>query len=284
MHFFYIDEAGCDLRSLTNPQSPIFILGGIVVADKGWNKTHLEFEKIISTYFNGNVPVNFELHTSELLSPNGEGFFLNHEIKNRLKLVLDILNLVEKRGHGFCILPIDKVKLNSYDVSSVKDKEHVELKTPYLLAYDNMIDSIEDFIKNERGQSARAMVIIDEKDAIRKEIEALTKYRRFHPTISKRIKWIAEFSYPVDSKKNSMVQISDLACFICKKFFGIESGYHNTYPQEVKTFYRDAYRIIHQRLIKKNYNKELGRYADAYNSLLDNVVPKPSYGWKSKKY
>ena len=284
MHFFYIDESGCNLRDLNNLESPIFILGGLVVSDKGWNKTHSEYEKIITKYFEDSIPFDFELHSAQLLSPNGEGPFLNHDINRRLGLVEEILQLIEDRGHHYSLLPIQKFKLREYDISKIKGKEYVELKLPYLLAYDNMIDSIEEFIKEDRGQSARAMVIIDEKDAIRREIEALTKFRRFNPTISRRVKWISEFSYPVDSKKNSMVQISDLACFIAKKFYGIDCGYHPSYPSEVKTFYRDSYLRIHSRLIKKGYTKTDGRGADTYNTFMNVIVPKLTYGWKTKKY
>jgi len=73
MHFFYLDEAGCNLRDLQNDEAPIFVLGGIIVKDKGWNKTHGDFETIINRYFNNAVPDNFELHSHELLSPNGDG-------------------------------------------------------------------------------------------------------------------------------------------------------------------------------------------------------------------
>ena len=56
MHFFYLDEAGCNLRDLQNDEAPIFVLGGIIVKDKGWNRTHGDFETII----NNAVPDNFE--------------------------------------------------------------------------------------------------------------------------------------------------------------------------------------------------------------------------------
>lgn len=39
--------------------------------DKGCNKTHGECEKIITTYSNNNVTEDYELHSHELLSPNG---------------------------------------------------------------------------------------------------------------------------------------------------------------------------------------------------------------------
>lgn len=284
MHFFYIDEAGCNLRDLTHPESPIFVMGGLIVKDKGWNKTHGEYEKIISGYFTEAVPENFELHSHQLLSPKGDGVFLDHPRENRLKLAQDVLKLVIDRGHNFCLLPIEKSALAVYDIKDIRNKDHVELKTPYLLCYDNMIDTIEGFIRVKRGQSARGMVIIDEKDAIKTEIETLTKFRRFCPTVSKRIKWISEFSYPIDSKKNPMVQISDLACFVTKKFYGIEKGYHDAYPQAAKTFYRDTYLLIHERLIKNGFTEETGRHSQHYNNFMNNVIPKPSYGWKKKIY
>lgn len=284
MHFFYIDEAGCNLRDLTHPESPIFVLGGLVVKDKGWNKTHAEYEKIIAQYFNNNIPAGFELHSHQLLSPNGEGPFLNHPRQNRLDLAIRVLNLIQDRGHHYCILEVEKSELLAYDVSNIRDKDHVELKTPYLLCYDNMIDTIEAFIRDERGQSARGMVIIDEKDAIKTEIEALTKFRRFNPVASRRIKWISEFSYPIDSKQNPMIQISDLACFISKKFYGIEKGYHDAYPPAAKTFYRDAYSLIHDRLIKKSFTEAEGRHSQAYNDFMNTIVPKPGYRWKTKVY
>jgi len=284
MHFFYIDEAGCNLRDLAHPESPIFVLGGLVVKDKGWNKTHIEYEKIISSYFNGVVPEDFELHSHQLLSPNGEGSFYNHPRERRNKLAHDVLKLMENRGHHYCLLPIEKSLLNRFDIKNIRNKDYLELKTPYLLCYDNMIDIIESFIKNERGQSARAMVIIDEKEAIKTEIEKLTKFRRFHPKASKRIKWISEFSYPIDSKKNPMIQISDLACFIAKKFYGIERNYHERYSSEAKTFYRDTYLLIHDRLIRSGFMKDGGRYSKYYNDFMETIIPKLSNGWKRKLY
>ena len=85
MHFFYLDEAGCNLRDLQNDEAPIFVLGGIIVKDKGWNKTHSEFEKIINAYFNNVIPDNFELHSHELLSPHGDGHFAGHDRVKRNK-------------------------------------------------------------------------------------------------------------------------------------------------------------------------------------------------------
>ena len=122
------------------------------------------------------------------------------------------------------------------------------------------------------------MVIIDEKDGIKTEIETLTKHRRFHPTKAKRVKWISEFSYPIDSEKNPMVQLSDLVCFASKKYLGIEAGYHDNYPKAAKDFFRELYLIIDERLIKKGIVPEEGRYAADFNNFMRQITPKPSPG------
>lgn len=284
MHFFYIDEAGCNLRDLQNDEAPIFVLGGVIVKDKGWNKTHGEYEEIISAYFQNNVPPNFELHSFELLSPNGEGFFANHPRANRSKLAVDLLTLLQTRGHQIFVHAIDKQKLHAENIAAIRNKEHVELKTPYLLCYDNAISTIEEYVKEKLGSTARAMVIIDEKDGLKNEIEILTKHRRFNPTKAKRVKWISEFSYPIDSRKNPMVQLSDLVCFATKKYLGIENGYHNNYQAAAKDFYRELYKIIDERLIRKGTVPEEGRYAEAFNGFMNTVNPKPRNGWKTRVY
>jgi len=284
MHFFYIDEAGCNLRDLDNPESPIFTLGGIVVKDKGWNTTHTEFERIIAHYFNNQVPDGFELHSHQLLSPHGSGPFKEHDRERRSQLAIDLLELLEARGHQVLLLAIDKSKMKAADTTGIKGKDHVELTTPYLLCYDNAITLIEWYTKEKLGSSARAMVIIDQKDDLRREIEDHTKLRRFHPVAARRIKWIAEFSYPVDSKKNPMVQLSDLVCFVAKKYLGIENGYHDSYSADAKNFYRQLYTLIDDRKVRQGIVPEEGRYADAFNDFMSTVTAKPKNGWKNRIY
>lgn len=39
VHLFYFDEAGCNGEALTNPEQPVFVLGGVSVSDKKWAKS-----------------------------------------------------------------------------------------------------------------------------------------------------------------------------------------------------------------------------------------------------
>ena len=111
MHFYYLDEAGCTGEDLNNNQQPVFVLGGVSVRDEGWNKTQEDFARIISDYFVGNVPQAFELHAEQLLSPNGDGPFQNHERERRSQLAKDVLSLLNSRSHDVHLFAIDKQKL-----------------------------------------------------------------------------------------------------------------------------------------------------------------------------
>ncbi len=284
MHFYYIDETGCNGRDLTQAQQPIFVAGGLILRDEGWNKTHTEFQKIISAYFENNVPANFEFHTQDLFSNNGTGHFEGHSRENRNQLINDILDLVISRKHQYYYFGIDKAKLNAYDTTQVRDRDYVELKTPYLIAYDYLITAYEKYTKEKLGRSARAMVILDEKDSFIREIESITRFRRFESAVGKRVKWIVEFSFPVDSEKNTMIQISDLLLFLTRKYLEIENGYKDDFPADVKDIFRAFYRKVNARLIYKRIQTESGRNSNYYNDFIQGVCSLPSARWNSKTY
>ena len=128
------------------------------------------------------------------------------------------------------------------------------------------------------------MVILDEKDSFIKEIEAITRFRRFENAVSKRINLIVEFSFPVDSGKNTMIQISDLLLFLTSKYLEIENGYKDDFPVDVKNIFRDFYKKVDDRLIYKRIQSETGRNANYYNDFIQSVCSLPSARWNSKTY
>lgn len=284
MHFFYLDESGCNGRDLTNTEQPIFVIGGIVLRDEAWNKTHSEFLSIIQNYFGGTIPNNFEFHTQDLFSPNGNGHFAGHTRDKRNALIHSLLDLIIKRKHQFLHFAIDKRKLDSYDTSTVINKDYFDLKVPYLISYDYFITICESYTRNSLGSSARALIILDEKDMFIDEIESTTNYRRFEAPTTKRVKWIAEFSYAVNSKKNTMIQLSDLLLFLTKKYLEIENGYREAYPSQVKDTFREFYRKVHNRTIYKGLIIEGNRNSQSYDQFLTDIFSKPSARWKSRKY
>ena len=128
MHFFYLDESGDSGGNLSDPQQPIFVMGGISVRDSGWNETHRRLNDILAKYFNGVIPIGFELHAHELLSPRGEGPFVNHAIERRLELTRTVLGLLQERSHDVHLVAFDKQKMQK-----VEFPEIASTRSPYLL-------------------------------------------------------------------------------------------------------------------------------------------------------
>lgn len=279
MHFYYLDEAGCTGCDLANQDQPIFVLGGISVRDEGWNATQEAMAAILAEYFGNAIPQNFELHADELLSPEGNGPFYAHSRDRRTILAKSILGLLSDRSHDVHLFAIDKSRLSC---SSCSIEMPYDIKTPYLLAYDYLITYINWFVKNQLGRSARGMLIIDAKEQFHADIERITQVRRFGGPVAHRVKRIVEFSYPVDSQKNPMVQLSDLMVFCAKKFLEIENGYRESYSQAAKKFYAECYSVIHDRIRRKDLVDREGRGLDVMNGLLREIQSKPIGQWKRR--
>lgn len=273
MHFFYLDESGDSGANLADPQQPIFVLGGVSLRDEGWNKTYSSLATIVHDYFGGNVPDEFELHGCELLSPNGEGPFAGHEIERRIALVESLIGLVVSRKHHVHYIALDKARMAERLGTEIGLPAHST--TPYTLAYDYMITEIEQRVAKGLGKSARGMLIIDKKDEHADTIEALTAQRRFGTPVACRTKWISEFSYPLDSRRNPMVQLSDLVILCIRRFFEIEEGYKPDCPNVVKRFYAACFQSLHARTPVKSLAAHKGTSNSRLNALLAHASCSP---------
>lgn len=281
MHFFYLDETGCNGADLNTSQEPVFVLGGISVKDQGWVATTQEMERVVGSYFGpAGIPPNFELHAHQLLSPNGEGPFAGHDREVRSQFALDLLDIIIDRSHQIHYIAIDKNKLATDAVGDEHDK--FSTRTPYLLAFDYIITLIESYVKEKLGHTARGITIIDEKPLFDDDVSNITRYRRFEVAKSHRIKWLVEFTYSIDSKKHPMIQLGDLVIYCVKKFLELESGYRDSWPDEAKKFYAKCFDKIHGRVAFKSIVEQGGRHAVKVNKLLQHVQAKPRSRWRSR--
>lgn len=277
MHFFYLDESGDSGANLNDQQQPIFVLGGLSVADKKWNNTKERLDAIIGDYFGGNVPIGFEVHSHELLSPTGEGFFNGHPITDRLELVRSLLGLIEELGHQVHFFAVEKSCLDQSRClyGTVFDAMH-----PYLLSFDYLITYMNWHVKENLGQSARGMIVLDEKEEHHESVEAIIQNRRFEVPASQKVKWIVEFSHPIDSRKNPMIQLSDLIVLCIRRFLEIEKGYRSNIPAVARAFYAECYDLIDKRVKGKRIIERAGRGLNHLNDHLSRCQCKPRAQWR----
>lgn len=277
MHFYYIDESGDTGSNLDDPDQPIMVIGGISVRDEGWNATQDALKKRLENFFGGVLPPDFELHADDLLSPSGDGVFCGRDRNDRNQLCMDVLKLLAERSHHVHYLAIDKQKMKSTLLSMVLSYNP---KRPYLLGFDYLVTYINWFVKERLGRSARGMIILDRKEQFHEDIERIMRDRRFSGAAAHRVKWIVEFSYTVDSKKNPMIQFSDLVIYCIRRFVELENGYRNNWPVEAKQFYAECYSIIRDRLGRQTLVEQNGKDMEKLNRYIEAVRIEPRTQWR----
>lgn len=242
MHFFYMDETGCTGADLGNAEQPIFVIGGIDVTDEKWRETHALIRETLAKFFDGKLPENFELHSAELV--NGEGFFADKKRDDRNALVHSLLDVIARRGHGIHFVGINKARLAAAPLA-----EHavIDCRIPYQLGFNYLVTYIERYVGERLGKTARGMIILDKKDIYQEQIDALTDFRRYEVPGVRKLKRIVEFSYPVNSIRHPMIQLSDLVIFLTRKFLECENGYRPDWSVEAKNFFATCYAKITDR-------------------------------------
>lgn len=277
MHFFYLDESGDTGENLNDQEQPIFVLAGISIADEKWVKTQEAITEIYRNYFEGNIPDRFELHATDILCRNGDGVFAGHDITRRLNLVDSVLALLEDRGHDVHYFAIQKsVLLNT----NCQYNTVYNNRVPYFCSFDYLITYINWHMKTNLGTTSRGLIVLDEKKELQGGIEAIIHNRRFDGAQAHRIKRIVEFSYPIDSKKDPMVQFSDLIALCVRRFLEMENGYHDEWNQEMKNKYAQWYSLIDNRVKRKGIVERIGRNAEEINNFKNAIQCKPRRNWK----
>ncbi|MGA2465046.1 MAG: DUF3800 domain-containing protein [Thermodesulfobacteriota bacterium] len=277
MHFYYIDESGDTGPNLDDPDQPVMVIGGVSVRDEGWNATHEALKHCLERFFGGNLPVDFELHADELLSPRGDGPFQGVSRDRRNQLCMDVLGLLPDRAHHVHYLAIDKRRMRDTPLGMVLTYNP---KRPYLVGFDYLVTYINWFVKMRLGQSARGMIILDRKEQFHADIERIMRERRFGGAATHRVKWIVEFSYAIDSRRNPMIQFSDLVIYCIRRFVEMENGYHNNWPDETKEFYARCYTMIQDRVARPTLVERTGRDMHRLNQYVEAVRLEPRRQWR----
>jgi hypothetical protein len=278
MHFFYLDETGCTGADLTNVEQPIFVIGGLSVTDEGWRKTTDAVNTAFSKFFEGEVPDGFELHAHELAS--GSGPFSGRDQEERNDFAHALLDLVAERKHAVHLVAIDKSKL----LASKRGTDHaaIDCKIPYLLGFNYLITYIEKYVRDQLGKSARGMIILDHKEMFQLGIDRLTHYRRYGIPKARQLRWIVEFSYPIDSARHPLIQVSDLIMFLARKFLECESGYRDEWPPEAKRFYASCYAKIHERTYRTTLVDPAGPEEASAHAILSECQATHRGQWRQR--
>lgn len=279
MHFFYVDESGDTGKDLSNPDQPVMVLGGVSLRDEGWNRTRREFEQLLEGFFGHAPAADFELHAYELLTDGGAGPFERMDIKRRAGLAKQVLQLVVDRKHATHFIGFDKKKIASTPCGM---SLAFNPSRPYLLGFDYLITWINWYVKHRLGRSARGLLIVDEKRQHHDDMEQILYNRRREGPKTHRVKWIVEASYPIDSERNPMVQISDLVVYCVRRFLEIEHGYRPRWSAQARQFYAECYAMISDRCPKTSPVDRPGPKMKRLSEYISDVSVAPVGQWRKR--
>jgi hypothetical protein len=124
------------------------------------------------------------------------------------------------------------------------------------------------------------MIILDRKEQHHDDIERVMRDRRYAGPQAHRVRWVVEFSYPVDSRKNPMIQFSDLVIYCIRRFIELENGYRENWLQETRDFYARCYSIIRDRLARLGLVERQGRNMQRLNDFINEVRIEPRHRWR----
>ena len=79
-----------------------------------------------------------------------------------------------------------------------------------------------------------------------------------------------------------MIQLSDLVIYCVRKFFEMDRGYRENWPDEAKKFYADCFARIYERVQTKSVIEQPGPYAANLNELVKQCQLRPKHGWKAE--
>lgn len=122
-------------------------------------------------------PQDFELHASELLSPEGEGPFTGWDRGRRNALALDLLQLVDERRHQLLIQFVNKSRMAK---TTPPDKDFgFGWKDPWEVAFAAVLTMAEEFLRSTRtGRSSTGMVVIDHEPRYLEVVRAHSRGRQ----------------------------------------------------------------------------------------------------------
>lgn len=210
MKLIYIDEAGAT-GVHANPQQPIHLLAAVMLDEAQVRPVEDELRALGYKYFgakSGNT--DFEFRGYDIY--HGHGYFAGMKPDERIKLVNEILDIVDRHELSLGYVAIDKLRS--------KAKLH-----PHQLAFLFLVERIEDRLT---AQNALGLIVADENDDIEQRlIDDLEIFKiestRFgwRPT---KIEHVVNSIHFVRSKNNRLIQLADVIAAITYRGIATEAA------------------------------------------------------------
>ncbi|MFO7730638.1 MAG: DUF3800 domain-containing protein [Spirochaetia bacterium] len=209
MVLIYIDESGDTGTNFNDPEQPVFVLGAMMITQEKWKELEKRFQGVFYEVFNGKVPDNFELHTTDMVSRRKlfAGFSLEYTIKIRDEL----FRLIETMSLPIFYRKIDKRRYWNY--CQKRFGSGIKLD-PYIMAFPFISLKVDAWLKEE---NELGIFIFDEHRSLI-DIEQSLKSLRLPEKAGLHVDRVIEKGFFVDSIKSFPLQIIDFVLYYIRKY------------------------------------------------------------------
>lgn len=216
----------------------MFVMAGLLVSNERWRRTEEILRERLKEGLGCEPGPGFELHATELLSPEGDGPFGEMSQGSRNKLALSLLDIVGERNHQVLLQVVDKLKMA--DATPPAKEYGFDWKHPWDLSLAMTLTMFEDHLwGNSTGSSSAGMVFIDHKDSYLSLVRDRSKERGAAGGW-RQLKKVMEIGYSAVSYANSMIQLTDLIAYTMHKTAESVSGYGLKWPPDAHGFFREC--------------------------------------------
>jgi hypothetical protein len=228
MHLIYIDESGDTGLNLKDAQQPIFVLCALPVPEDAWHRLESAFMGMVATFFDGRIPSEFELHTTDLKSRRGffEGFTPERTFAFRDR----VFELVEQFGLQARYMRILKKDFDKFCQKRYGSGVKVE---PYFMALPFLCRDIDRYLAE---RDTRGILIFDEH-RMASDIDKSLWTLRLDGASSLRTERIVEKGFSIESRLSVPLQLSDFLAYYLRKWEEHKAGFR-TSPHDQIVFPR----------------------------------------------
>lgn len=217
MHLIYLDESGNSGNNLADPQQPVFVLGALIVPETKWVSIETSILQVVSDYFNGSIPENFEIHATDIR--NCTRHFKGVPLNDRIDLRDKLIQIAIDHELSFIYRAITKKRYHQW-----LDRTYGAgiIINPHIAAFPLVAQTINNYLRN-LGPDTLGILINDENKEVVSDIERTTKLLRADRG-SLHLDRIIEKSFFIDSAKSHVLQLADLCIFHARKLEEIKIG------------------------------------------------------------
>lgn len=231
MFFLYIDGSGNTRIKKKNPNNGFYVLSGIIVHERDWNKVEEDLSELKKKIFPNLEPNDWELHAHHIW--NSTDFFSESELHLNLDKKNDIFSKV--------IEFICNSNVTLINVIVLKDKLNSQYITPKAKEYSwtILVERFEGYLRNQPEETNNGLLFVDSDQKIpEKEIKDIVWKLVRRGSIWQSVDHVIEDPIFTKSHLRNLIQLADMIAYVIHKHYKEDHDFEKWFESLIPKMYQ----------------------------------------------